>query len=461
MRRILAFLIALLASIGAAAQEPAIRCSPSDDSRPGEGPGFMPFVNVVDHLRAAAPALKVESVRQTALAVSTIELTALRPDGFGTTGEWRAAWFEVVIHPSGQPLEPGRLVRGHVLPPAAGETRTPLVAEFPALDSEWWPQRWDVYVFACVDRGFDPATHLQNTRMVRVFARQPIYVSSLYLSAAAGLGSALGLYLLLAVAAAQTQSRQFAFARSRAAREGRRVSRLGFALQPPVIMQDAFGHCSLGRFQVLLFTLVLTGVYAYVMMRTASLPNLSPSVLGLLGITLAGSALARVAEGPVVDTANRVWLLGTGVLDPTPRLPRWHDLISGEGEIDVTRVQALAFTIFAAAAMVVNGTGDLARFEIPDQINYLMGISQAVYVGGKALPREAAKRLNEEVRSLREAERAALDSPGDATALKAFETARSGVGPVLFDVFGERFDDATLRKLTPGRREPPPPTTAE
>jgi hypothetical protein len=292
--------------------------------------------------------------------------------------------------------------------------------------------------------------------MVRAFARQPLYVSSLKLSAAAGLASVLCLYLLLAVAAGRTQTRQFDYARATAGREGRSLSRLAFFLQPPVIMQDAFGYFSLARFQVLLFTLVITGVYAYVMVRTGSLPNLSTSVLGLLGITLAGSALARVAEGPVVDTPNRLWLLGTGLLDTTPRLPRWHDLITGEGEIDVTRVQALAFTVFAAAALVVNGTADLASFQIPDQINYLMGISQAVYVAGKAMPREAAKRLNEEIRAVREAERAVLDSPTDAAAQKSFETARNAIGSVLFNVFGERFNDTALRRLTPGKREAPP-----
>lgn len=455
MRRLALFLVLLLASLGAAAQETLIQCSPARDGA-GPGPGFMTLPGVAEHLQAAAPALKLDGLRQTALALPTIELAVLRPQDFATAAEWRGVWFEVLIHPAGIPLDPARLLRGRVPPPLPEEARTPLLAEFPALDGGWWPSRWDVIVFACADRGTDPAALRENSRMIRAFARQPVYVSSLNLSAAAGIASVLGLYLLLALAAARSQGRQFEHARAQAGRQGRHLSRPAYFLRPPVIMQDAFGHCSLSRFQVLLFTLVITGVYAYVMVRTGSLPNLSNSVLGLLGITLAGSALARVAEGPVVETPNRLWLLGTGVLDPTPRLPRWEDLITGEGEIDVTRVQALAFTVFAAAALVVNGTGDLARFEIPDQINYLMGISQAVYVAGKALPRETAKRLNEEVRALRDAERAALDAPADTTALRGFDTARAGIAPVLFDVFGERFDDAALRALTPGRREAAP-----
>lgn len=455
-------LIAVLLLFGrpAIAEDIVLECSPARPTGSVEQPGsrFMVRSSVARHLTESAPALKLESVRQTAMAVPTIEVMAFRPEGIATGIEWRAAWFEAVLHPAGQPISAERLLRGTVRPPAPTDDRTTLVAEFPALDGGWLPSHWDVYVFACVDKGHDPTSGRENSREIRAFARQPLYVSSLKLSAAAGIGAALGLYLLLAVAALRTQGRQLAFARGRAQAEGRDVSPLRFALNPPTIVQDAFGHCSLARFQVLLFTLVLTGIYAYVLVRIGTLPNLSNSVLGLLGITLTGSVLGRVADGPALETPNRLWLLGTGILDPTPRLPVWTDLIAGQGEIDVTRVQALAFTLFAAAALVAKGTGDLESFEIPDQINYLMGISQAVYVAGKALPQEAAKRLNEEVRALREAERAALDAD-DATlpaAMRGFDTARNAIGSVLFDIFGDRFDDRALRTMVPGRRAVPP-----
>jgi len=457
MRRVAILLVLLLAAGGAAAQEVLVQCSPRRADTGAPGSGFMTLPRLAEHLRSAAPALKVDEIRQTAMAVPTLSLTAHRPDGIADPKEWRSAWFEAVLHPAGLALDPALMVLGRVLPPAPGDGRTPVVAEFPALQAGWWPARYDVFVLACVDAGHDPSSQRENTREIRAFARQTLYVSSLRLSAATGIAAVLGLYLALAFAAAHVQLRQFAHAREAARRGGGDLSRAAFALRPTVIMQDAFGHCSLSRFQVLLFTLVLTGVYAYVMTRTGELPDVSPSVLLLLGITLAGSTLARAVDGPVVDTPNRLWLLGTGVIDPTPRLPQWRDLLAGDGEIDVTRVQALVFSVFAAVALVVNGTADLEQFRIPDQIVQLMGISQAVYVAGKALPREAATRLNAEIRALREAESAALDTPGDAAASRAFETARNAAGSVLFDVFGERFDDAALRRLTPGLRRAPPP----
>jgi hypothetical protein len=159
-----------------------------------------------------------------------------------------------------------------------------------------------------------------------------------------------------------------------------------------------------------------------------------------------------VAEGSSIETSNRLWLLGTGIVDPSPRLPRWLDLISADGEIDVTRVQALVFSLFAAGALVVNGTGDLANFSIPEQINYLIGISQAVYVAGRALPHDSARRLNEEVRALQGAEARVLANPADVEARQQFETARRGIGPTLTDVFGERFRAGRLRQFVPGDR---------
>lgn len=218
-----------------------------------------------------------------------------------------------------------------------------------------------------------------------------------------------------------------------------------------VVCQDAFGAASLSRFQVLLFTVAVVGVYAYVFARTGQLSALSPTILLLLGITLAGSTLAGIAEGPAVSTSNRLWLTATGVLDSRPRIPRWEDLLGAEGEVDVTRVQALAFSLFAAAALVIHGASDLETFTIPDQLNTLIGISQAVYVAGKALPREAARRLNEELRLLREAEQAALAKPEDAEARLAFDRGRAALFGSLADVFGERSRPDRLRGLEPGQ----------
>jgi hypothetical protein len=461
-RALLALLMLLLA--GTAGAQPAaglIQCGlPADPTQQhGLRADFITLPGLAEWLGKAAPTMQIAKARQTAQAVQALELSVERPAAI-TPEEWQRAFFEAVAYPAAHrpnQVPGGAISLGQVRPPPpSAQDRRVLSVEFPGLDRGWLPQRWQVVVLACVAELPDPNRAVAKINELRAFGGQPIFVSSWPLSAAIGIGAVVLLYLVVALAAAGVHARQFAHLKAEREAAGLSVSRIGFALNPTVIMQDTFGHCSLARFQVLLFTLVLTGVYAYVMARTGELSGLSPTVLGLLGITLAGSTLARAAGGPVVDTPNRLWLFGTGVLDPTPRQPAWRDLIAGEGEVDVTRVQAVAFSLFAAAALVINGTTDLAGFEIPQEINYLMGISQFVYIAGKALPQEAAKRLNEEVRALRLAEGRVLADAGDAAAAKEFETARNAIGAALFDVFGERFDERALRGLTPGRRRAPP-----
>lgn len=419
---------------------------------------WMSRQEVANYLRDNAPRLVVTVDGQTSKATPTLEFRLSRPPSI-SVADWQRSWLEVVLYPENMPrsaIDPNSLVIGSVHPHSPTETETLVTVELPQSDAGWLPSRWEVALLVCVDRGAGLNPDVDNNHLVREYGRLSLFVSSLKLSAAIGIAAFLALYVVLAFTAAHLHRRQFEVTRRVAEQQtGKMVPAWMFALRPTVIAQDAFGYCSFARFQVLMFTLVLAGVYAYVMARTGSLPNLSNTVLALLGITLSGSTLARVIEGPVVDTANRLWLLGTGVIDPSPRVPRWQDMLAGDGEIDVTRVQALAFSVFAAVALVVSGTGDLEHFEIPEQLNYLIGLSQAVYVAGRALPRESAKRLNEEVRATREAEAQAIAAPADPAATLAFTTSRNALATSLFDFFGERFDAQRLRGLRPGDRPVP------
>jgi len=450
----LGLILAMLLGAAPALGQVAVQCSAQRQPfEPLAGPPRLDATAIAAELARVSDSLVIERVAQGARHSSTLVATVKRPPNFGSDRHWEATWFEALLHPVRRPLDPAALVRLEVAPPAPERDSTRLTITAAGIDRHWWPRHWDLIILACNDHGYEPASGAgENGRAVRVHASEPVWVPSRFLALATAAGAVIGLYLLLALASIGIQGRQYAFARA-AARDAERPPppRLLFALSPVVIVQDSFGHASLARLQLLLFTLVLTGVYAYVLSATLVLPEMSNSVLALLGITVTGSVLARTADRPVLTTPNRLWLLGTGIVDASPRLPAWRDLIAAEGEIDMTRVQALVFTLFAAAALAVNGTANLANFEIPDQINYLMGISQTAYIAGKALPREAANRLNDEVKALREAEAAVLKGT-DPGATTAFVTARSGAAVALLDVFGERFQDAALRDLEPGQR---------
>lgn len=300
---------------------------------------------------------------------------------------------------------------------------------------------WRVFVLPCLPR--DGAPHVGIG-----YAEENVLLTGRLFAALLGISVALLILGAMGMAAHAINAWQLDPEDPRM--QGQKPILLRFS--PIFICQDAFGHASLSRFQVLLFTVVLLGVYAYAFAASQSAPNVSGSVLALAGITLAGSTLAAAASKPSLESANRLWLNGTGVLPRTRRVPRWHDLIASEGEVDITRMQALGFSLFAAAAVIFQGAENLDRFEIPEQLNYLIGLSQAVYIAGKALPVDSLRRLNEDLSSLRVAERQAMGKPEDSTEFQDFMRIKAGIAVSLADVFGDGLNQARLAELRPGGR---------
>jgi len=72
-----------------------------------------------------------------------------------------------------------------------------------------------------------------------------------------------------------------------------------------------------------------------------------------------------------------------------PRKPLWSDLVvtpQHPGEIDVTRVQMLFFTLISAAFVAIKLINSYMIPEIPDGFMLLMGISNGVYLSAKFVP---------------------------------------------------------------------------
>jgi hypothetical protein len=73
----------------------------------------------------------------------------------------------------------------------------------------------------------------------------------------------------------------------------------------------------------------------------------------------------------------------------TVRKPQWADLVvtgDPQGEIDVTRVQMLFFTLVAAGFVGMKVLNSYKIPDIPDGILLLMGISNGVYITAKFIP---------------------------------------------------------------------------
>jgi hypothetical protein len=82
---------------------------------------------------------------------------------------------------------------------------------------------------------------------------------------------------------------------------------------------------------------------------------------------------------------NWAWLVSRKVLplnDAGRGTPRWSDLIMSDNALDLYKLQAMLFTVIVGLGMIVGGFS-LATFSVPNELLEVLGLSQAVFVGGR------------------------------------------------------------------------------
>jgi hypothetical protein len=146
------------------------------------------------------------------------------------------------------------------------------------------------------------------------------------------------------------------------------------------IISSRDGYASLSQLQIILWTFVVGASAIYVMTLSGNLIAISAGTLTLLGIASTAGLLTR-AQGAAAQNAPQP----AGVKAE----PTWADLVVPDrstGEIDVTRLQMLAFTLIVAAFVLVKVVVDYEIPTIPESFLVLMGISNGVYVTGRGIP---------------------------------------------------------------------------
>ena len=167
-----------------------------------------------------------------------------------------------------------------------------------------------------------------------------------------------------------------------------RFSRLAHFLNPLRFTQDGFGFASASRLQVWWFTMIVATTLTYVFLRAGYLSEISGDVLSLLGISAGGSAAsALVTTYKSADQSDLTfrtdrWLKRHAIEYP-PRSPKWSDLFTSGTTFDVYKFQVVVFSTLIGIWILTSGLGNLSDLSIPKNISTLLGISQAVYVGGK------------------------------------------------------------------------------
>jgi hypothetical protein len=163
-------------------------------------------------------------------------------------------------------------------------------------------------------------------------------------------------------------------------------------LNPVALTSDEFDQGSLSNLQILFFTgLVVYGLSDWVL-RSGAVSDLSPSIIYLLGIPALGTLGNGVAKATRdrLNIDNWAWLVNRGVLpvnDPGAESasggPKWSDLIMTGSVLDVPKLQALTFSLIVGIAMLTSGFRHLSGFQLPESMLEILGLSQAVFVGGR------------------------------------------------------------------------------
>jgi hypothetical protein len=197
------------------------------------------------------------------------------------------------------------------------------------------------------------------------------------------------------------------------------------SLDPVQITANPWGRGSLSKLQIFLFTMIVFALLLFFQLRSGVLADMSSDVMWLLGISAVGAV-----GGKIVLTNNRrlsfenwAWLIRRGWLpeagrrDLAPRA-KWSELFldSDTDEFDPYSFQMAAFSLVVAVALARTSVSGLGTFKIPEQLLYLLGLSQVLFVGGKALGGSGYKELGDKLDEVRRHEQtvAVLKNKPDA-----------------------------------------------
>ena len=227
-----------------------------------------------------------------------------------------------------------------------------------------------------------------------------------------------------------------------------------------VITQGVHARASLSKLQLFFFSLVVLWVVVAALVWTRKLAGLSDDVVVLLAVGAAGTVGGKVTAMAKsrLSFENWAWLVRKGWIresiepENSSRRPEFGDLLRSGGEFDVSKFQLLVFSVVIGVALIYfaaygEDVGDLSNFDIPGAYLSLIGLSQVVYVGGKAVgpatKGELGKKLNE-VRSLETEFVKAVDrawAASDPAGKQNLETARAAA-PEQYRAYRLRAEEA-------------------
>lgn len=148
------------------------------------------------------------------------------------------------------------------------------------------------------------------------------------------------------------------------------------SLKHNILKDDGNVYYSLGRTQLFFWTVLFCFCYLYLWLKTGALPDITNTVLILLGVSVGTTAAAKVIE-------NNPSVTPPAVADQ-PVSEGWLiDILSDSKSISVHRFQNVAFTLVYGVIFIQQVGYALVFPEFDTNALLLMGISSGTYAGLK------------------------------------------------------------------------------
>jgi hypothetical protein len=153
------------------------------------------------------------------------------------------------------------------------------------------------------------------------------------------------------------------------------LAMITLALFKNVLKDDNNLYYSLGRSQLFYWTVLFVAGYIYIWYRTDVLPDLSASMLVILGISISTTALGKVVEN---NTKGKVHI------DSTAKSEGWFiDILSDSSSINIQRFQNVLFNFVFGGIFLQRCISNHALPEFDNNVLLLMGMSSSTYAGLK------------------------------------------------------------------------------
>jgi hypothetical protein len=267
----------------------------------------------------------------------------------------------------------------------------------PRHDNNFWKRRTFVVRFC------------ENASTADALAIVPALVSPPTLSKVISVVLLVIFYCLFAWAVSHTRAKPHPLAVKYPAFEPHKKQGWFGHLDPVVLTANAFNSGSIQKLQVLLFTLLVSGMVLSLVLTLGVLSDLSSTIALLLGISAVGAAVAQktATTRDRLDFENWAWLVKKNVIPINPAHetePRWGDLVVTNREFDVYKLQTLIFSVVVAVALLVGGEERLASFSVPETLLGILGLSQVVYVAGTLARPASVADLDQALTNLRQME---------------------------------------------------------